>query len=647
MPTIINRDEVPDHLFNIPELDFSTDLFAQRPDGPWFRLGAWTIASQCDTRDVVDVVDRQSLLLAPGRFGEVFDDLGSIGNVIHDMGKPGSSLYYGESEKKEYRYTPFHQFTFGPTSAVGEPLVFARGTTSGTHLLVNPDLWLFFELEEKTCGNGIWWDPQRGVEAVVRRVIEQGNLEVVDIRVDYLLRYLKVRQMSLIVAHYRHLHLFDPKESTAEAFVEGDIVLGAPEQGAKALLQNCRIRGDILGGAPFLQRRLHLWFEINPPDIDMEDPWAEQPPFDPYTFTLPTSSGPVAPARWRHFPHTQGRTFDGQECDFMSRVCFRQEVLMKYEGKSGFDVRDDGSVSCHDYWGLVRSTARIGNELLSTAIGDFAEGLPFDEWPHWKQYAVEPPSLESIHAIRQEQSVAQAVNSLTQALARLNDAFVGVESSVGVTPPGCLWRGSLDSLAGRQLKWVYPVTADDDEFLKRATLVSTLVLDGLNTPTLRELLCHMGKKLHMSNDHPPKELGSRNLLRRVSLIGVLVAELRPRLSRIPTLVCQAEGKSETAKPCDLRMELEAVYRRVQDEFSPLAFLYDLRLHGGLAHAPNRDQAAKAAIQLGLAPRNWHRTDYLRVLNLVTESIEGISRHLETGAYVLRGSGVTGHDRGTE
>ena len=56
----------------------------------------------------------------------------------------------------------------------------------------------------------------------------------------------------------------------------------------------------------------------------------------------------------------------------MDRVYFRQEVLMKYEAVSGFEVKDDGS-------GLARSTARQGTELCSTATGDFAEGVPFEE----------------------------------------------------------------------------------------------------------------------------------------------------------------------------------------------------------------------------------------------------------------------------
>jgi len=61
-------------------------------------------------------------------------------------------------------------------------------------------------------------------------------------------------------------------------------------------------------------------------------------------------------------------------------------------------------------------------------------------------------------------------------------------ASLQVRSEECLWRGSLDSLAGRQLKWVYPATADDDEFLKRATLASTLVIEALEPELIRQLL---------------------------------------------------------------------------------------------------------------------------------------------------------------
>ena len=167
--------------------------------------------------------------------------------------------------------------------------------------------------------------------------------------------------MSLVVGHYRHLHLLAPSEEAVRVFVKGNFTIGSPKQRTKAILQNCALRNDI-GGTPFLQRRLHLWFEIKPEKIDAEDPWAEEPPLDPYTFTLPTRSGAVAPARWKtHLRHREGRTYEGETCDFMELVYFRQEVLMKYQGSSGFDIKDDGSVRYRGYWGLDRSTYRIGN----------------------------------------------------------------------------------------------------------------------------------------------------------------------------------------------------------------------------------------------------------------------------------------------
>lgn len=630
---IFDENDVPLHLLSIPELSFREDLFADRIGGLWFWLGAWTITPHRDDRDVEDVVSRQSMLLGAEQFADIFGKLESIGNVIRNLGKPeGSVLQTGD--KREYNYAPFHRFEFSFTSVTGEPLVFIRSTTGNAELFINPDLELYFELEETTRGSGVWWDPRKRVEALRRRVIEQGNLEIVEIRVEHLRRYLQARQMSLIVGHYRHLHLYNPSPGSVERFVAEDLVIGAPDQGAKAIFQNWGLRQDVPGMPPFLQRRLHLWFEIKPAAIDIDHPWADEPPFDPYTYTLPTRSGPVAPARWALLEPAVGRRFEGEACDFVERVYFQQEVLTKYEGASGFEVSDNGSVTCRNYWGLHRSTSRVGNELLATGIGDFAEGVPWDEWAHWKQYAVEPPNPETIDALREEQTVPDAVNALVRALQGLNGAFANLADAMDVAVPDPLWLGSLDSLAGRQLKWVYPVAADDDEFLKRATLVSTLVLDELALESLRTLAKAIGAKLHLNYGKRPQPLGSRNLLQRVTLIAVLIGDFKADISGISTLVKQAEGKADGVGDADLRIELVGAYRRVRDEMAPLAFLYELRIHGGLAHTPNKTAAAKAAVQLGLPEKNWHRIDYLRLLSLVAGSVIQVSGHLGTAAREL-------------
>jgi hypothetical protein len=631
LTAILNRDDAPSHLSSIPELDLSEDLFTERLTGPWFRLGAWTITAHRDERGVEDEVMRQSLLLPLDGFASIFDKLKSVGDVLHSLGKPGGSVH-DRNGGKEYIYFPFHQFEFPFTPVVGEPLVFVWSDTSGVRLLTNPDLWMFFELEEKTTGSGIWWDPRRGVDVLVRRMIADGRLETTEIRTDYLLKYLQARQMSLLVGHYRHLYLFNPSQSAIGAFVKGDeLTLGSPEQGAKAIFQNWGLRQGLAGGAEFLQRRLHLWFEIKPPAIDVNDPWVDEPTFDPYAFTLPTRTGLVAPARWKHLHRGDGKTFEGTTSTFMDRVFFRQEVLTKYEGAAGFEIKDDGSVSCDHYWGLVRSTSRLGNELLSTAIGDFAESVPFEEWPHWKQYAVEPPTQETAQSLAQESTIPEAVNSLLNALNRLNATFAEMAASLGVTIADPLWRGSLDSLAGRQLKWVYPAAADDDEFITRATLASTLFLDGLQPASLRKLLNAVGKKLHETFEKSPKPLGSRNLLQRATFIALLIEAIQPKRTKLTTLVKQAEGKGKSPVEPDLQAELERLHEQVRHEFAPLAFLYDLRIHGGLAHPPNKAEAATATAKLGLPTGNWHRNDYLRLLKLVADTFERISEHFESAA----------------
>jgi hypothetical protein len=106
--------------------------------------------------------------------------------------------------------------------------------------------------------------------------------------------------------------------------------------------------------------------------------------------------------------------------------------------------------------------------------------------------------------------------------------------------------------------------------------------------------------------------------------------LRPDIAQIPILVRQAEGEARSTKD-DPQAELEKLYERVREKFAPLAFLYDLRVHGGLAHSPNLKEAAKAAKALGLPGSGWHRTHYLSLLSLLTGSISQISEHLKSGA----------------
>jgi hypothetical protein len=613
--TLFNRDSVPSHLFDIRELDLSGDLFSERINGPWFRLGSNTIGNYHNNLGIEEFILRHSLLIEKGCFRKIFKGLESIGNVLHGIGKPQGTVF-GDGNNKEYRYVPFYRFEFLRNHMTGEPLVFCREYNS--RLFINPDILLFFELEERRVESGvIWWDSKLGVEAL--KHINQGNLEIVEITPKHLLRYMRERQMSLLVGHYRDLKLFDPPQDEIDRFIKEEVTLDSVKQGAKAIIENKIFTG--LHQEQSLLRRLHLWFEIKPPKIDINDPWAEEPTFDIYKFTLPTSIGPMAPGVEANFKSKKGRRFAGSAFDFLTRVYFRQEVLAKYEGTANYDVDDDGSVHCQSYWGLYRSTKRYGNELISTYIGDFAEGVPLEEWMHWKQYAVDPPSRESLESISREQSIPEAINELIGALKRLNNTYKSLTYKFKISDvSGNLWNGSADSLAGRQLKYFYPSNARDDEFLKRATLLSTFIIDELSSPLLRYFLVKFGRDLDKNNT---SVLGSMNLLQRVSLIVNLIKNFRPDFSEILELVKLAEIDTHTTTEPGLKEEIVLLYKKVREKFSPLAFLYELRNCGGVAHPPSRGNASKAAIKFGLPGNNWDRSHFLSIINQVADSINAI------------------------
>lgn len=91
---------------------------------------------------------------------------------------------------------------------------------------------------------------------------------------------------------------------------------------------------------------------------------------------------------------------------------------------------------------------------------------------------------------------------MVQALGGLNRAFARLAASLGTDIQDSLWSGSLDSEAGSQLKWVYPASADDSEFLKRATLASTLIIEALKPKLRRKLLQSLDETLHQNNEGP-------------------------------------------------------------------------------------------------------------------------------------------------
>ena len=74
----IDRNDLPNHLFGIPDLNLSEDLCAEPLTGSWFRLGVCSTGSGGDKQGVENVVYRESMLLSPEDFSVIFDKLESI-----------------------------------------------------------------------------------------------------------------------------------------------------------------------------------------------------------------------------------------------------------------------------------------------------------------------------------------------------------------------------------------------------------------------------------------------------------------------------------------------------------------------------------------------------------------------------------------
>ena len=87
---LIDRSDLPKHLFGILDLDLSDDLCAELLARSWFKLGACSTGSGRDKQGVESVVYRQSMLLSPEDFSVIFDklesNLGQLCRVVRHRG---------------------------------------------------------------------------------------------------------------------------------------------------------------------------------------------------------------------------------------------------------------------------------------------------------------------------------------------------------------------------------------------------------------------------------------------------------------------------------------------------------------------------------------------------------------------------------
>ena len=104
----MKRSRAPQHLFSIRELDFSEDLFTEPLRGTWLRLAARNLEPRRVDSNVVDSVFRESILIPPRSLPKIYDRLDSVGDVLHNLGKPEAHVQ-PTNGKSSYAYGPYHQ----------------------------------------------------------------------------------------------------------------------------------------------------------------------------------------------------------------------------------------------------------------------------------------------------------------------------------------------------------------------------------------------------------------------------------------------------------------------------------------------------------------------------------------------------------
>ncbi len=229
--------------------------------------------------------------------------------------------------------------------------------------------------------------------------------------------------------------------------------------------------------------------------------------------------------------------------------------------------------------------------------------------------------------MKQETPVPQAVDTFVTALENLSSSFLELPQRVAPEIAGPLWCDRVEG-PKKQLKFVYSDTANEEEFLMRATLASGFVLDGLALAALGGLLEAVDGKLIKSCKGA--SLASRKLLERLALLSFVVTKLKPKKDQLLQIICNAEGASKNADP-ELQVELEKMNSQLRGEFLPLAQLHDLRSSGGVAHRQSLGKVGAAASSMGLPKEKWARRDYLELLRLITASIDCASGHMLAAA----------------
>lgn len=503
--------------------------------------------------------------------------------IFHDIGRP--ELWRRPSCESGYEVERRLETAVGEIEAF---VVEREDPTRFIEFTPRQDFVMFYTLFDRMEGsNRMYDDHLRGVYDVVKFETSE-MLSKIRIMKDYLLDYLFVRKKALLIGYYFGI-VTPAQRSIPDGFrkrIKFDINHGK----ASVLLAKRNILGDKLIA------QLDMFKVILPPNQKILGDFGTTA--DAPKTTLNTSEGPVQMTKAIGFGHSSS--------DFLSVAYFDPRVLKKYEDDRRYRIDDNGGVHYAGVWGIFRGIQRLGDDFIAANVGYLSEGLPYQEWLHWAQNNVDPPSIEEIRELQKTKPIQQLVNFLVSEVESFEkrQLLFMAKRDVNVNEPLFEFqsREQKDEII-RGLKKVFTRRTTRSEFLSRVVDLYKLLIDNVNRRLLVSVVDSYDPTAKF--DKQKRLKGSLKLLliclefrtieRMCKWSGLPEEEIESKVVEYYSNLQQSNTQAATDF---LFNELYGRVNSLREAFGALFVLHALRTKAGGAHLGTGREFAKAMNALG-------------------------------------------------
>jgi hypothetical protein len=298
-----------------------------------------------------------------------------------------------------------------------------------------------------------------------------------------------------------------------------------------------------------------------------------------------TSVGRVKPWEVR-----EGNRFDGHAS---ATAAFDQEVLRRYQTEPGADVSlgnigqlEITSKKVH----LRRIAMLLGTEYVSAWVGDFVEGVPPSEWPHWQSFNIPFIGFESQKQLYEAKNLFRMVFGLIRQTRLINRRWLRITQD-GRIPFNLEHNTEKDYKA---LTKALPRGPDAHELIDRAKALDGLIIERVGSTPLKAFL-----KLTGFATQEIEELGSIKLLSTFMMVVRIAEAAEEWHDSIKAALSYAHKKVaswQKGQSRDLASDELKLIELVARDFEIMFLLNDLRLLAAHPIATQLDRGVARAFR---------------------------------------------------